>query len=1431
MAAPTLLEQSDAAPARTPGGGGAVPVPPAAGTPPPASRLVHRLRLAAVCLAFTGLALSQNPNRIVADTKLDLAINPLGLLGRALSLWDPEGFAGQVQNQAYGYLFPMGPFFVLGDAIGLPVWVVQRLWLALLLSVAFLGAVTLAERLRIGTPGSRLVAGLVFALAPRMISGLGATSIEVLPMAVAPWVLVPLVTGSRTGSPRRAAALSGVAVFCAGGVNAVAASAVLPLAALWLLTREPGPRRRRLMAWWAASVLLATAWWSGSLLLLGRYSPPFLDYIETADTTTARTELTQTLRGTSQWLAFLSTPDGPVWPAGWELVRNTLPVLATGVLLAVGLFGLTRRHLPHRTWMVLGLLTGLVLVTLGHLSTVEGVLAGPLHTALDGPLSPLRNVHKYDPVLRLPLALAVAHVVGRAWDRGRQGPGTRPARLLLGRAGAALVVLALLSTLSPALEGRLTAPRGFIDLPGYWDQTADWLADRQSSGRALLLPGSTTGQYVWGDTGDEPMQPLAESPWEVRNAIPLTPPGHIRTLDAVEAQLARGTGSAGLGPFLARSGIEYLVVRNDLASGALATRSALVHEALAASPGITRVAGFGPRIESGAVPGRVLDSNLAPRVQAVEVFEVRDAADEVTVTPQSGAVTVLGGPEGVLAAAERGLVTGRPAQLADGTQDTGAPIVVSDALVRRERNFGAINDASSAGLTADDPLRLDAPARDYLIDGQDAQQSVVRLDGGAVSASSSASDPDSLQGSRPDQQPYAALDGDPTTSWQPADRLGDPQPVWWQVDAAEPLRAEGLSLVLADPQLAPTEVRITTSSGQLDAPLLRTDQAQYLPLPVGPTSFVRITALPVEGAGGDPALHLAEVAVPGLTVDRSVVTPAPAGAVDAYVFDSADPARSGCVDEPDRTVRCSTDLVRGAEEPEGVDRVLTVAEPADYDVSVSATPRPGPGLDALLDRAAVASAASSPDRGVAHVVGATASSQAVPDPRGGPWAAVDGDPGTTWSAAALVGSADADAGGSLSLRFDSRRTVDRIRLVLNPAAAAARPVQVEIDDGAGGLLRTVTLDLDGAATFAPLTTDRVTLRFPDPDSLATFDPQTRLSTGLGVGVSEVELPGVVGPDPATVVDLPCGTGPTITVDGRVQQTQLTTTLGDLTSMASLAPVTCTAPATTGELAAGEHRFTAASTASLAVESATLTRIGGDLAAPAPQPLPVEVTRWDAEHRVVSVPERSEPALVVVPENVNPGWQATLDGVPLESRTVDGWQQAYLLPAGSAGELRLDFAPGATYRAALGVGLLALVVLAALALLPARGRRLPPVGPRRVDATVAAAGVLLIALSAGWVGVLAVAVLAAARRWWAPARRLLSGTASGVLAGGLAVAAVAWLAADGASSGETGRQVLAAVGVAVVLVGLFPARGWAWRRPRRRPAAAAASAAGTEPEPA
>ncbi|SDE93532.1 arabinofuranan 3-O-arabinosyltransferase [Blastococcus fimeti] len=1361
---------------------------------PPASKAAARLGAAwpaLICAGFVVLCLLQSPGEIVGDTKLDLAVNPLAFLTRAVSLWDPQGYAGQLQYQAYGYFFPMGPFFALGHFVGLPMWVVQRLWLAALLCTAFLGVVLLARRLRIGTPSTVLLAGIAYALAPRMLTSLSVTSVEVTPMALAPWVLVPLVGLSSHGSVRRAAALSGVAVFCAGGVNAVATAAVFPLALLYLATRPPGPLRRRLVGWWVLCVGLATLWWAVPLLLLGRYSPRVLDYVESAANTTAPTDVLSVLRGTTHWHAgLISASSGPYMPAGWSLLRDSLPVAATLSLAVLGLVALTRRDLPERTWLVLGLLTGVALVSMGHLATVDGAWAGQLHAALDQGLAPLRNVHKFDPVLRLPLALGAAHLAAVLVRAARGGPPARsPLRVARAKqvcSGVVLtaIVLALIGAASPALAGRLTPPTGFADVPSHWQETADFLAAQQPTGRALLVPSSSFGSYEWGRPGDEPLQALAESPWEVRSIIPMTPEAHIRMLDAVEHQLARGEGSAGLARYLARAGISHLVLRNDLDVVELrSTRSSLVRQALAESPGITRVATFGADYPQVDLPSRtVLDAGLTEPTPAVEIYAVADPAPRAWTAPLSTAVTVNGGPEAVLALEDRDLITGRPVLLAgESSIETGATMV-SDALLNRARNFGRVTDATSGALTWDAPSLSDRPATDYAFPGLAQARSAVDYIGATPAASSSAADITASAGSRPDAQPWAAVDSDLRTAWQPAPDSGRSRPDWWRLTTDQPFVASQVTITLGGDLAGdrPAELRLTTDAGSEVVRVMNVGRPQVFPLPAGSSRTLTISETTTDE--DSPSMALAEVAVPGVEVHRTVITPTPSTAAAVYAFDSV-PGRSGCLTLAGGTVRCAGELVTGSEEPSALDRVFTTDVATDYDLTVTAAPRPGPALDDLL--------AATRDG-----MQATATSVEVFDPRGGAAAAVDGDPGTSW----LAGPGEKRP--TLVLSWPEPRLVDTLRILSAPGGAGLRPdtVTVTVD----GRPTSVPLAEDGSAQIAPVVTDRLELTFSSEGRGRSFDPYTQWTRPLGISVSEVEVGGPNTTVPAdTPILVPCGEGPTLMVDDRPMATRVDTTLGALQSMRSVPVTMCDGPVV-ADVAAGLHRLFATSTAALAVDSATLVRTDEAAGTPPVVREPVSVTSWDVESRTVEVAASEEDRLLVVPENTNDGWTATLGDQRLESVAVDGWQQGYVLPAGSAGMVRIDFAPGATYRKALIAGAGAVVLLAVLAVFPVRPGRERSAGgqhraaPRLRTAVLVLAAVGGMAFVGGAVGVSAVLLL-----WTVTAtmghRRFL-GLAS-VAAGTSAAAGVLLLVSPDGTG--TVRQVLAIVALGAVVAGALP----------------------------
>ncbi|WP_283175923.1 alpha-(1-_3)-arabinofuranosyltransferase domain-containing protein [Corynebacterium guaraldiae] len=324
-----------------------------------------------------------------ADTKHDLVANPAHFLRCALHAYTDTFTLGQLQNQAYGYLFPQGLFFLLADP--LPDWIAQRAWWFLVLAVGFLGFFRVVRTVLPTAPGyAALMGSLLYALSPRTLTTLGAISSETWPVMLAPWVLLPFLRKGELSW--RDAAPSVVAVACMGAVNATATLAACLPAGVILLWRRAG--KTGLV--WLAGCAAVSAWWITPLLILGRYAPPFTEFIESAGVTTRWLNLAEILRGTTSWAPFVDTER----VAGNELATEPVFVLVTVAVAALGLMGLAR--LP-RLWPAM-LLVGVAIL---------GTHAAWYLDALDGPLAALRNVHKFDPLVRIPLVLGVAAIAAR----------------------------------------------------------------------------------------------------------------------------------------------------------------------------------------------------------------------------------------------------------------------------------------------------------------------------------------------------------------------------------------------------------------------------------------------------------------------------------------------------------------------------------------------------------------------------------------------------------------------------------------------------------------------------------------------------------------------------------------------------------------------------------------------------------------------------------------------------------------------------------------------------------------------------------------------------------------------------------------------------------------------------------------------------------
>ncbi|MFE7272091.1 alpha-(1-_3)-arabinofuranosyltransferase family protein [Streptomyces sp. NPDC057623] len=1338
------------------------------------------------------LLLAVQPGRQTFDTKLGVTVDPGQFLADLGQLWQDEGSFGGIQNQYSGYLWPMLPFYWLADVVRLPVWLAERLWLSLIVSVAFWGALRLAERLRVGSGGSRLVAAAAYALWPVFTIVVGSTSAAALPGALLPWVLLPL-TDERYAA-RVAALRSALVIPFMGGVNAASTLASLLPVGLYLLSRPPGPRQRKLIGWWVPGVLLATAWWVIPLLLLGTYGENFLPYVESSQTTTETMSATEALRGGGNWVAYLHF--GEAWlPAGWAVASAVVVIVCSALAAGLGLAGLARRDMPERRWLVLTVVTVALILLAGYGGTFGGPFHGVVQDWLNGGLVPFRNIYKFQPGLALALVLGLAHLVGVAAE-------ARGARRVRGRRFAPLVaaVLILPGLMWPYLNGSILNPGSFTEIPKYWQATADWMEKYSPDARALVVPATAHGIYTWGSTIDQPLDVLADSRWAQRDYVPFGTPGNRRAMDAVEQALTGGGEVPGLADYLSRAGVYYVVVRNDLDPDQIGQVPTTTVKRTLEQSGYERVTGLGPIMTGGTIaPGTPLQvEGLYPRQRAVEIYQPVGAdvprPHQAGLQPVADTAVVSGGPEALLPLASElrgraGVLTG------DNHPGLGSPQVqvIGDGLRRADTRFGLVNANTSYTYTRDERnapgAAQDAGEKPHQIlptTGLD-HQTVAELRGArSVTASSYGSWLFHL----PQFDPVNAFDGNPDTAWTEGSE-GSPEGEWLRIGFAggsydmpssfkvSPLPQEGV-------REAPTRVRVETEKGAVSSFLRPDGSAQTVKAPAGATSWMKLTILDsVSRRAGLTGAGFSEIDLPDVQVTRLLRLPADAGNTGAAaeivsLSRTADPAGLSAT---------------GTEA--GLHRRFTTSTAGTYEVRASAVPVAGEELDKLLYKVA-------PEQ--RNRIVATADSTARLGTGLSPRNLTDGDLTTAW----IAGDRP-----TIHLRWPGKQAVGEV--VLAPAGGlATRPTEVHISSPDGAVIAGV--DENGWVRFPAITTDRLDITITATAPLTLYNPMVGEDLQLPVGLTEAYVPALdqyrtPQPKGTRPFTLPCGEGPVVAVDGELYRTSVRGTVRDLMERRRVEVTLCQRGRDDAELrlGSGDHRVESGDAGPLTLTDVTLTRGTVDEAPTAGRELGIR--DWLGDRRAVTVGSGAASYLTTY-ENFNDGWHATLNGRELTPVRLDGWQQGWRIPAGAGGTVELSYEPAVLYEGGLIGSAVAIALLAGLALWRRRAPNPdePQAAPPLPGLWLGTVAVTVVAVFvAGWFALLVPALAVVAWR----RHTLLVPIAFAALAGAGVAAATGAGEPVGAAAGTFGpaAQLLALIGLFAGVVAV------------REPAGAAAGAGG------
>ena len=609
--------------------------------------------------------------------------------------------------------------------------------------------------------------------------------------------------------------------------------------------------------------------------------------------------------------------------------------------------------------------------------------------------------------------------------------------------------------------------------------------------------------------------------------------------------------------------------------------------------------------------------------------------------------------------------------------------VITDGNQRRAVAFGKVDNNLSYLLgpaqefTRYPPLTYGSPGP------IDSQTVAAPIGAKSVDASSYGSTPLNLS---PSDGPASAFDGNPSTAWI-ASGAGRSIGQWVSITFDRQVDLKSISLApLDDSPNRPTIewVTLTTDRGSVRRYIPARSTPVTVTVAPGLTRRLKITiyndrpakkhVIPPLGAG------ITDVTIPGVSFTPAMRLPS-----DQLSTFSRKPQNATILNFGDPVANPNLDFVGPISNQPPITRRFALPKSISTTISGTAVPNPGPELEALLS-----ALTTSPKQPIQ--ISASSSLRDLPRFRAQNLIASSSLP---W----IAGLNDKDP--SITLRWSGMRSVDSV--AIGVSNRASRPTGILITSPSGR--RTVSLPRDGGVvSFAPLNTDTMQIHFLGVVERKSTVPTGPLPVGLPrptrivlpVGLSSVAIPSLENgtesamPVPSTKVALPCGSGPTVDADDVSLPTQVSGTLGNLVNLQPMEIRLCGAQG--AEFGAGENTVSFPTGSAFRVTGLLIEPTNSVLGTSPPRPKRVvTVLSWNPGVRTLRVGAGSS-AYVQVSENYNPGWAATIDGHPLQSVSLDGWEQAWVVPSQLSGIMTMTFTPDRAYRAGLLIGGLLLLAL-------------------------------------------------------------------------------------------------------------------------------------------
>ncbi len=1263
--------------------------------------------------------LAARPGTVTADTKTYLYLDPASVMSEATSMWSSTVGAGTVTHQYIGYLWPMGPWFWLMEALAVPDWVAQRLWWGTIVCVAALGVYRLS--LRLGhRADAALLAALAYGLSPYVLHYVARLSGLLLPWAALPWIIYCAVrTRESTGWKWPAVAV--LIIGTAGTVNATALAMSLLTLVVWLvadvLSGHASARRSlATLAGIASGSIVVSLWWLAALVVQSAHGLPILRYTETYEAVAKASLPQELLRGLGYWF-FYGGEYGGRWVGGSAPFMQNRIVIVAGFLVALaGTAAVLVNRSRERIHVALVLLVGLT-VAVGAAPLGESGPWGRVFSRIVSEESgfALRSTPRAMPGVLLVLALSLGWVAS-SWDDVCRGlpsrlrsPATR-SRLLV---ASALVSVVVMNNL-PWFNGGLVTDAISRDenLPVEWTGIAAAIDDNarpDGTSRTYEFPAVNFADHSWGGTVDPVLPGLIASGHLAKEMVPLGSEAGTDLLSAFESRLAEVRDyPALLAEFAVLMSADTLTWRADLLStNYLTARPENIGAALAAEPPGPLLYD-GPFRRSDDHAGIVDESwysvDRVPSYPSVAAWRVPGARPMLTLSAPSGSVVLAGSGDGAVEALASGTLHGTDTFLYAASLSSARHVVPADGLIdrliatdtnrRAARHWSSVvsqvgrTEARDETPNGDDPadIRLNPFSATSGAEVPADEQSVSVLVGDVARVrGSSYGNPITFS---PEDRPENAVDGDPRTAWRGA-VFADARGQWIEVDYRRTVTTDRIDLHMPirgrrDRVVTRARLDLLDPTGTtLRSVTVVPGMAPLVAVRFPTTTFttVRYSILDDSMAGlADysfaPGVGIAEISIPGVTNTEYIALPRSIGELSG------------------RTRAMAIVLARwrnaltATSDPElALHRIVELASPRTFTVSGTAR-LAGAASEAVL-------------QSVTGLGGAASSARLVDTPRSFAGLAVDGNVATAWT------SPMRDVLGSrLDLSLSPTDDAPLLRLRVRNDRWHSRPERLAVTDSTGRLhsvnLRgegdLLTADLPDGFVYplASVRIDRIEAR--TFTNRFTFDDDV-----LPVAIVEIDL-GSPHPSRRARIAGECRDD-LVSVDGSPVPVRLVPRGDLMSSLGDISVVGCGSVT----LRAGENLIdtSAGIDTGIDIDRLVLSEPGFDGGTDASW-APVAPESFD-DTRVTARIDADGPRLLSFGQNINTGWTARLEtddgrvvdlGAPV---VVQGYANGWLVPG--PGRLVIDWTPQRVIGPALWMSLAAAVAVALVALgIFGRGRR-------------------------------------------------------------------------------------------------------------------------------